>query len=88
MQNLDGILRAFKPKRSRLHSEVHFLAWDIAVYCKEVKNFPLFLGIIKRIGISAGYRGFAELKEAKKVRSKIAYFLFLCTKQKKLSMLG
>jgi hypothetical protein len=55
-----------KPPRDpnyTMHTEAHALAKDISEYCEEPKKFAMYLGALKRIGISRGYQLFSMMKD-------------------------
>ncbi|MBI2669617.1 MAG: hypothetical protein HYX20_00500 [Candidatus Yanofskybacteria bacterium] len=60
-----------------IHSERHALAKEISEFCGEPKKFGMYLGIIKNIGLPRTYRIFAELKQAKEIKTPGKLFLYL-----------
>ena len=60
-----------------IHSEKHALAKEISEYCGEPAKFAMYLGIIKNIGLSRAYRIFAELRQAKEIKTPGKLFLYL-----------
>lgn len=65
MEGISGILkkRAATPANKRLHSEVHVLADEISSYFNERKLFGMYLGIIKRLGVSKTRALFSQIKD-------------------------
>lgn len=72
-----------KPERG-IHSEAHALAKEISEYCGEPKKFAMYLGIIKNVGLPRAYRIFAELKQAKEIKTPGKLFLYLSSLYQKL----
>ncbi len=70
-----------KPEHG-LHSEKHALAKEISEFCGEPKKFGMYLGIIKNIGLSHAYQIFAELKQAKEIKTPGKLFLYLSAYKK------
>ncbi|HAZ16801.1 MAG: hypothetical protein A3H59_02680 [Candidatus Jacksonbacteria bacterium RIFCSPLOWO2_02_FULL_43_9] len=61
-----GISHALAGKKkssSKLHSEAHLLADEITRAWNEPKQFALYLGIIKRIGIARARSIFSDINQ-------------------------
>lgn len=65
-----------KPERG-IHSEMHALAKEISEFCGEPKKFAMYLGVIKNIGLPRAYRIFAEMRQAKEIKTPGKLFLYL-----------
>lgn len=70
-----------KPEKG-IHSEMHALAKEISEYCRESKKFAMYLGIIKNMGLLRAYRIFAELRQAKEIKTPGKLFLYLSSYKK------
>ncbi len=46
-----------------MHTELHALAKDMSEYCEEPTKFAMYLGALKRIGLSRGYELFSMMKD-------------------------
>lgn len=66
-----------KEPEKGIHSEMHALAKEISEYCGEPKKFAMYLGIIKNIGLPRAYKIFAELRQAKEIKTPGKLFLYL-----------
>lgn len=61
-----GIQHALSRKKKiaiKLHSEAHLLADEITTAWNEPKKFSMYLGVIKRIGVSPSRALFADLNQ-------------------------
>src|SRR3989344_3243010 len=65
-----------KPAKG-IHSEFHALAKEISEFCGEPKKFGMYLGIIKNIGLPRAYQIFAEMRQAKEIKTPGKLFLYL-----------
>ena len=65
-----------------IHSEFHALAKEISEFCGEPKKFGMYLGIIKNIGLPRAYRIFAEMRQAKEIKTPGKLFLYLSAYKK------
>lgn len=65
-----------------IHSEAHALAKELSEFCGEPKKFGMYLGIIKNIGPRESYRIFAEMRQAKEIKTPGKLFLYLSASQK------
>ncbi len=83
---MDNITKILKQKtilkNKRLHSETHLLADEISVAFGERKQFAMYLGVIKRIGVNEARRIFAEIKQSD-CRNPAKLFLWKCKREKK-----
>jgi hypothetical protein len=70
-----------KPEKG-IHGEMHALAKEVSEFCGEPKKFAMYLGIIKNIGLPRAYRIFAELRQAKEVKTPGKLFLYLTSYEK------
>jgi len=59
--NLQG--RVQKKRNLNLHSEIHALADEISSYFGERKKFGMYLGVIKRIGVTRARAIFSEVRD-------------------------
>ena len=73
----DKIEYFIKKPAKGIHSEMHALAKEISEFCGEPKKFGMYLGIIKNIGLSRAYRIFAEMRQAKEIKTPGKLFLYL-----------
>lgn len=73
-----------KPERG-IHSEMHALAKEISEFCGEPKKFAMYLGVIKNIGLPHAYRIFAEMRQAKKIKTPGKLFLYLSAYKKSVN---
>lgn len=64
-----------KPERG-IHSPLHALAKEISEYCDEPKEFAMYLGIVKNIGLRKAYSIFSEIKHSPKVATRGKLFLY------------
>lgn len=89
MQELKSLIKIKKPVRG-IHSEAHALAKEISEYCHEPKKFAMYLGIIKRMGLSRAYQVFAELKRSPDVKTpgKLFFWKARFKKQKSRTVAG
>lgn len=79
-----GSLLKFTPQveNKHIHSDIHFLADEISTYFGEKRLFRMYLGVIKRFGVSNARALFKEIQETKgKTAGKL--FIFL-TKQRRI----
>lgn len=67
--------KAKKPERG-IHSAKHALAKEISEYCHEPKEFAMYLGIIKNIGLRKAFSIFAEIKKSPKVGERGKLFVY------------
>ncbi|MBI2063593.1 MAG: hypothetical protein HYT65_01205 [Candidatus Yanofskybacteria bacterium] len=65
-----------------IHSERHALAKEISEFCGEPKKFGMYLGIIKNIGLPRAYQIFAEMRQAKEIKTPGKLFLYLSAYKK------
>lgn len=65
-----------------IHSEMHALAKEISEFCGEPKKFGMYLGVIKNIGLPRAYRIFAEMRQAKEIKTPGKLFLYLSAYKK------
>lgn len=65
-----------KPEKG-IHTEMHALAKEISEFCGEPKKFAMYLGVIKNIGLPRAYKTFAELRQAKEIKTPGKLFLYL-----------
>ncbi len=70
-----------KPEHG-LHSEMHALAKELSEFCGEPKKFGMYLGVIKNIGLPRSYQIFAQLKQAKEIKTPGKLFLYLSAYKK------
>src|SRR3989338_10965182 len=70
-----------KPEHG-MHSEAHALAKELSEFCGEPKKFGMYLGIIKNIGLPRAYRIFAEMRQAKEIKTPGKLFLYLSAYKK------
>lgn len=73
MANLGS--KAKNPERG-IHSAKHALAKEISEYCREPKEFAMYLGIIKNIGLRKAFSIFAEIKKSPKVTERGKLFVY------------
>ena len=59
-----------------IHSAAHALAKEISEFCGEPKQFSMYLGIIKNIGLWRASSIFAEIKKSPKVSDRGKLFVF------------
>ncbi len=64
-----------KPEKG-IYSPMHALAKDISEYCGEPKEFAMYLGIVKNIGLTKAYRIFSEIKHNPNVTTRGKLFLY------------
>jgi len=65
MEGIKNIIKARVKKRNKnIHSEAHYWADVISSAFHERKRFAMYLGIIKRIGITPARRIFSEVKDS------------------------
>lgn len=64
-----------KPERG-IHGPMHALAKEISEYCGEPKEFAMYLGVIKNIGLTKAYRIFSEMKQSPNVTTRGKLFLY------------
>lgn len=66
---MEGVSKIIKRRRylknKNIHSEAHYWTDVISRSFGERKNFAMYLGIIKRIGVKNAQRIFSEIKESK-----------------------
>jgi len=64
MDEISDLLKksAKKPENKRIHSQAHALADEISSFFNEKKRFGMYLGIIKRIGVSRAREYFSRIK--------------------------
>jgi hypothetical protein len=65
-----------KPEKG-IYTEMHALAKEISEFCGEPKKFAMYLGVIKNIGLPRAYKIFAELRQAKEIKTPGKLFLYL-----------
>ncbi len=65
-----------KPEKG-IYTEMHALAKEISEFCGEPKKFAMYLGIIKNVGLPRAYKIFAELRQAKEIKTPGKLFLYL-----------
>lgn len=64
---MDSIAKIIKPKltvNKNIHSEVHYWTDVISTAFGERKKFAMYLGIIKKIGVSNARQIFAEIRDS------------------------
>jgi len=66
-QKADKLLKRNKPERG-IHGPLHALAKEISEYCGEPKEFAMYLGVVKNIGLSKAFRIFSEIKHSPDAR--------------------
>ena len=64
-----------KPERG-IHSAKHALAKEISEYCHEPKEFAMYLGIIKNIGLRKAFSIFSEIKKSPKITDRGKLFVY------------
>src|SRR5947207_383747 len=69
-------LKSRKVQEKGIHSPLHVLAKEISEYCGEPKEFAMYLGVIKNLGLSKAYRIFSEIKHSPNVTTRGKLFLF------------
>lgn len=64
MEGIGGVIKKklAKGENRRLHSEAHVLADEISTLFNERKRFAMYLGVIKRLGVSKARAIFAQVK--------------------------
>ena len=80
MEGLGDLIkkRAGASVNKRLHSEAHVLADEISEYFRERKRFAMYLGIIKRLGVSKTRSLFSQIKsEAATIQNPRKFFMWL-----------
>lgn len=75
-QKAEKLTKGSKPERG-IHSPLHSLAKEVSEYCQETEEFAMYLGVIKNIGLTKGYRIFSEIKQSRDVRMADRGKLFL-----------
>ncbi len=67
MDDISDILKKTKPKKPQnknIHSEVHYWTDVISSAFGERKKFGMYLGIIKRIGVTRARQIFSEIQDS------------------------
>ncbi|PIZ94864.1 MAG: hypothetical protein COX81_02410 [Candidatus Magasanikbacteria bacterium CG_4_10_14_0_2_um_filter_37_12] len=67
MDDISQILKKAQPKKEtnkKIHSELHYWTDIISSAFGEKKKFGMYLGIIKRIGITRARQIFAEIQDS------------------------
>lgn len=82
MAQINKIEYFIKKPEKGLHSETHALAKEISEYCCEPKKFGMYLGVIKNIGLPRAYQIFAEMRQAKEIKTPGKLFLYLSAYKK------
>lgn len=72
---VDSLAKKPKPEKG-IYSPIHALAKEISEYCGEPKEFAMYLGIVKNIGLTKAYRIFSEIKHSPNVTTRGKLFLF------------
>ena len=67
-----------RPERG-IHGPIHALAKEISEYAGEPKKFPMYLGIIKNIGLRRAYQIFSKIKQSKNVKTPGKLFVYEST---------
>jgi len=66
---MDSISKIIKPNTTKqnknIHSEVHYWTDVISTAFCERKKFAMYLGVIKRIGVTAAQRIYVDIKNSK-----------------------
>ena len=64
-----------------MHTPTHDLARQISEWCGEPKNFPLYLGKVKWLGLSRSWSLWGDLKAQRTpIRNRAALFMALTRK--------
>jgi hypothetical protein len=71
-----------KKPNKRLHSEIHALADEISSYFGERQRFAMYLGTIKRVGVSRARIIFSEVRDSD-ARDPRKLFFWKCRKPAK-----
>ncbi|MEK7579775.1 MAG: peptide deformylase [Patescibacteria group bacterium] len=68
----------FKEKKpdSGIHGPVHALAKEISETFGEPKKFPMYLGIIKNIGLKRAYEIFSKIRQSKSIKDPGKLFVY------------
>lgn len=85
MEGLGDLLKKRAPvANTRLHSDMHVLADEMSAYFNERKQFAMYLGVIKRLGVAKARALFSELKsEAATIQNPRKLFMWLAKNPKK-----
>ena len=59
-----------KESKDKIHSETHYVAEQMWEYYSKKETFGLFLGLVKRKGLSWGYQMLSDMKDYKKREGK------------------
>jgi len=68
MENINKILKntiVSKPRNANIHSDIHYWTDVISSTFGERKRFAMYLGTIKRIGVTEAKKIFNEIKDSK-----------------------
>lgn len=71
----DKLTKKPKPEKG-IYSPIHALAKEISEYCGEPKEFAMYLGIVKNIGLAKAYRIFSEIKHSPNITTRGKLFLY------------
>ena len=79
MEGIGGVIRksAAAPANKRLHSEAHVLADEISSFFNERKRFAMYLGVIKRLGVSKARSIFSIIKSDTKADNPRKLFMWM-----------
>jgi hypothetical protein len=65
-----------------MHTPTHDLARQISEWCGEPKNFALYLGKVKWLGLQRSWRLWGDLKAKRTpIKNRAAYFMSLTRKE-------
>jgi hypothetical protein len=74
----------YRPRKDKLHSELHYIAEQMWEYWNKKESFAMFLGILKRKGTSWGYKALSEMKDYEnKNGKKMPIKIFMAAGRKK-----
>jgi len=81
MEGIKNLLHSQLEKKpnKRMHSEIHALADEISSYFGERQRFAMYLGVIKRVGVSRARAIFSEVKDSD-ARDPHKLFFWKCRK--------
>ncbi len=71
----EKLAKKVKPEKG-IYSPLHALAKDISEYCGEPKEFAMYLGIVKNLGLRKAYRIFAEMRQNPSISTRGKFFLY------------
>ena len=84
MEGIGGVIRKKKEEakpNTRIHSDAHALADEISTYFNERKRFAMYLGVIKRMGVTQARTLFAEVKADANAQSPRKLFMWLARRK-------